>query len=283
MGRPRIAGGKLYAARSIFFVLICVALAGLTTTQLRAASPAQAGRSSPPQQTPPATQKRIAILAFEDTAVKNSAMQVFGYDVNVGKGVADLLVRELMKSDSYSVMDPKTVDKLLAGHVLPTTNLADRETAVKLGKILGVDGMVIGDVTRFGDVGQRTGFDETPRRRAAVEAMARVVDVASGMIVAVAGGQAESQRTGASLLAGWHRVGDGPIDFGSSDFQRTLLGEAVNAAVTQMAAELAADSSRLPSASSRQGVPETDPEVWEDIGGPGGIRTPNQGIMSPLL
>ena len=143
--------------------------------------------------------------------------------------------------------------------------------------------MVIGEVTRFGDVGQRTGFDETPRRRAAVEAMARVVDVASGMIVAVAGGQAESRRTGTSLLAGWHRVGDGPIDFGSSDFQRTLLGEAVNAAVTQMAAELAADSSRLASASSRQRVPETDPEVWEDIGGPGGIRTPNQGIMSPLL
>jgi curli biogenesis system outer membrane secretion channel CsgG len=90
-------------------------------------------------------------------------------------------------------MDPKTVDKVLAEQMLSKTNLADRNSAIRLGKILGVDGVVIGDVTQFGDVGPRPNFDEQPRRRATVEAMARLVNVATGEIVAVAGGHAESQ------------------------------------------------------------------------------------------
>jgi len=35
------------------------------------------------------------------------------------------------------------------------------------------------------------------------------------------------------------------VDFGSSDFQQTIIGEAVNAAVTQMSGELVADNSKL--------------------------------------
>jgi hypothetical protein len=35
------------------------------------------------------------------------------------------------------------------------------------------------------------------------------------------------------------------VDFGSSDFQQTIIGEAVNAAVTQMTEELVADNSKL--------------------------------------
>jgi curli biogenesis system outer membrane secretion channel CsgG len=236
----------------VSLLLISVAFVGLNTTQLRAASPRQAASSSTAsQQTTPATQKRIAVLVFADASVKSSAQKVFGYDVDVGKSIAEFLARELRKSGSYSVMDPKTIDKLQAEQVFSKTNLADRNSAVELGKVLGVDGVVIGDVTQFGDVGPRLNFDEQPRRRATVDAMARLVNVATGEIVAVAGGHAESLRTGASLLGGWRRIGDAPIDFDSSDFRLTLLGEAVNGAVTQMAAELAADSDKLASTSSR--------------------------------
>ncbi len=252
IGYSQLARRKPYPVSRISLLLVCVALIALTTTHLRAASPVQAaGNSTTAQQTPPATQRRIAVLPFGDAAVKSSAQRVFGYDIDVGKSLADLLVRELMKSDSCSVMDPKAVDKLLAEHMLPKANLADRNSIVKLGKILGVDGIVIGEVTQFGNVGPRLNFDELPRRRATAEAEARLVNIATGEIVAVAAGRSVSQRTGASLLGGWHRVGDGPIDFGSSDFQRTLLGEAVNGAVNKMAADLAAETNRLTSTSSR--------------------------------
>ncbi len=61
-------------------------------------------------------------------------------------------------------------------------------------------------------------------------------------------GKGESSRESTSLLGGggnWHGWGGGAVDFGSSDFQQTILGEAVNAAVKQMSGELIADNSKL--------------------------------------
>ena len=64
----------------------------------------------------------------------------------------------------------------------------------------------------------------------------------------VADGKGESSRESTSLLGGgsnWHGWGGGAVDFGSSDFQQTILGEAVNAAVTQMSQGLVADAGKL--------------------------------------
>lgn len=55
--------------------------------------------------------------------------------------------------------------------------------------------------------------------------------------MAVADGKGESARSSTSLLGGggnWHGFGAGGVDFGSSDFQNTIIGEAVKAAVDQM-------------------------------------------------
>jgi len=64
----------------------------------------------------------------------------------------------------------------------------------------------------------------------------------------VADGKGESSRESTSLLGGggnWHGWGNGAVDFGSSDFQQTIIGEAVNQAVTQMSTELVADAGKL--------------------------------------
>ena len=64
----------------------------------------------------------------------------------------------------------------------------------------------------------------------------------------VASGKGESSRESTSLLGGggnWHGWGGGAVDFGSSDFQQTILGEAVNAAVKQMSGELIADNGKM--------------------------------------
>jgi hypothetical protein len=64
----------------------------------------------------------------------------------------------------------------------------------------------------------------------------------------VASGKGESTRESTSLLGGgsnWHGFGGGNVDFGSSDFQSTIIGEAVNQAVVQMTSELVADNTKL--------------------------------------
>jgi hypothetical protein len=43
----------------------------------------------------------------------------------------------------------------------------------------------------------------------------------------------------------WHGFGNGAVDFGSSDFQNTIIGEATTAAVKQMSTGLIADNSKL--------------------------------------
>jgi hypothetical protein len=77
---------------------------------------------------------------------------------------------------------------------------------------------------------------------------ARIVDVDTGEILGVAEGKGESQRESTSLLGGgggFHGFGAGNVDFGSSDFQNTIIGEAVKAAVQQTSTEVIADKDKL--------------------------------------
>lgn len=55
-------------------------------------------------------------------------------------------------------------------------------------------------------------------------------------------------RTSTTILGGggsWNGFGAGGVNFGSSDFQETILGEAVRLATEQLSAELVADSGRI--------------------------------------
>ena len=84
--------------------------------------------------------------------------------------------------------------------------------------------------------------------KAIVNIDARIVNIDTAEILGVAEGHGESSRSSTSLLGGggnWHGFGGGAVDFGNSDFQQTILGEAVKAAVDQMSSGLIADSSKL--------------------------------------
>jgi hypothetical protein len=81
-----------------------------------------------------------------------------------------------------------------------------------------------------------------------VQVDARIVNIDTAEIMGVASGKGESSRESTSLLGGgsnWHGFGGGAVDFGSSDFQQTIIGEAVNQAVVQMTGELVADAPKL--------------------------------------
>jgi len=62
---------------------------------------------------------------------------------------------------------------------------------------------------------------------------ARLVNIDTGEILGVAEGKGESKREGLSLTGGgggWSGFGGGGVNFGSSDFQQTIIGEAVKQA-----------------------------------------------------
>jgi len=223
------------------------------------------GAAATPAGAPAAPQgrkKRVAVFDFDFATVQTASAAAFGQNIDVGKGITDLLVKYLVQDGTYSVIERKALDKILAEQNFSNSDRANPASAAKLGKLLGVDAMIVGSVTQFGNETKNTnvggggggfgGFGiggiKHSNSKAIVNIDARIVDIDTAEILGVAEGHGESSRSSTSLLGGggnWHGWGGGAVDFGSSDFQQTILGEEVKASVEQMSAGLIADNVKL--------------------------------------
>jgi curli biogenesis system outer membrane secretion channel CsgG len=209
--------------------------------------------------------KRIAILDFDYGTVRSYVASVFGADQDVGKGIADLMVDKLVKDGTYTVIERKALDKVLAEQNFSNSDRADSSTAAKIGRVLGVDAIVVGSITQFGrdDKSQGVGGAAiggltgrfgiggvgTRKAKAVVGVTARMVNTSTGEILASATGQGQSTRSGVSLLGAGGSAGGaggGHYDMSSSNFAETILGEAVHQAVDQVVTELEQSAGKLP-------------------------------------
>ncbi len=219
-----------------------------------ATAPFAAGQQAP--------KKRIAVLDFDYATVQSGTAALFGQNVDVGKGIADLLVERFVKDGVYSVIERKALDKILSEQNFSNSDRADSTSAAKIGKILGVSAILVGSITQFGrddkstnlgglgGVGGRFGLGGVGKKesKASVAITARLVNVDTGEIVAVSTGKGESKRSGASLLGaggGGGKIGAGTYDMSSSNFGATILGEATMTAVSQVAEEIEQQSGKL--------------------------------------
>ena len=220
------------------------------------------GVSAFSQAAPAPRKKRVAIFDFDYATVHSGVAAMFGQDVDVGKGISDLLVKYLVKDGTYSVIERKALDKILAEQNFSNSDRANPNSAAKIGKLLGVDAIIVGSITQFGNETKNQGAGGAgsgiggfglggfhhSKSKAVVALDARLVDIDTAEILGVAEGKGESSRESTSLLGGggnWHGFGGGNVDFGSSDFQNTIIGEAVKAAVEQMSTEVIADNTKL--------------------------------------
>jgi len=210
----------------------------------------------------PVRKPRVAVLDFDYATVQTASSAMFGTNVDVGKGITDLLITGLVNNGTFSVFERQALDKLMTEQNFSNSNRADPSTAAKLGKMAGVDYIIIGAITQFGNETKKQnigggggnwhgvgvgGFGHS-NSKAEVGISARIVNVNTGEIVAVAEGSGESSRSSTSLLGGggnWNGFGGGNVDFGSSNFEQTIIGEATKAAVDQLSANLVADAPKL--------------------------------------
>src|SRR5438132_9868709 len=232
---------------SLLFAAVAIAQ---TAPQSSAPAPA-AGRK-----------KRVAVFDFDYGTVHSGVAAIFGQDVDVGKGISDLLVNYLVKDGGYSVIERKALDKILAEQNFSNSERANPTSAAKIGKMLGVDAIVVGSITEFGNETKNTkiggaggglggfglgGFGHK-KSKAIVALNARMIDIDTGEILGVAEGKGESSRESTSLLGGgghWSGFGAGGVNFGSSDFQNTIIGEATKTAVEHMSTEVVSNREKL--------------------------------------
>ncbi len=209
--------------------------------------------------------KRVAVMDFDYATVHDGLSGIFGTDVDVGKGITDLLVDRLVKSGVYSVIERKALDKVLAEQNFSNSDRADASTAAKIARVLGVDAIIIGSITQFGrddsstsvgggaigGITRRFGIGGVQRKeaKAVVAVTARMVDTSTAEILASVQGKGESQRSGTSLLGAGgssSTSAGGTVDMRSSNFASSILGEATNQAVTQLAGQIDQSAAKLP-------------------------------------
>ena len=203
--------------------------------------------------------KRVAILSFDDAAVEASAATAVGTSQDVGGFLADVVVKELLKGSTYTVVERRAIDQVLKEQNFSNSNRVDPKTAVAIGRLLGVDAIIMGSVTQFGveesavalgsgPLGRVTrgvvGGGKRVNTKATVGMTARMVDTKTGEILTAASGSGESSK--ASVAASGYATGD--IDLTSRSFEETMLGEAVNRAAQQVAASLNEFGSKLATA-----------------------------------
>jgi curli biogenesis system outer membrane secretion channel CsgG len=95
--------------------------------------------------------KRVAVFDFDYATVQSYSSAMFGTNVDVGRGISDLTVKYLVQDGTYSVIDRKAMDKILAEQNFSNSDRANPNSAAKLGKILGVDAIIVGSITQFGN------------------------------------------------------------------------------------------------------------------------------------
>ena len=206
--------------------------------------------------------KRVAVLDFDYSTVRSNAAALFGTDIDVGRGISDMLVTSLVNEGTYSVVERAMLDQILAEQDFSNSDRADSRSAAQIGQVLSVDAIIVGSVTQFGNDTRSTGLGGVGRAvgrfgfggfdqeesKAIVAIDARIIDVDTAEILAVAQGTGESSRRSTSILGGggsWRRFGAGRVDFGSSDFQETILGEAVRLATEDLSGELVSQTDRI--------------------------------------
>lgn len=208
--------------------------------------------------------RKVAVLDFQYATVMSSVQAIFGTQQDIGRGISDLLVDRFLKDGTYRVIERRDINKVLQEQNFSNSDRADANTAAKIGKVLGVDAIVIGDITQFGRDDHSTGaagsalsrWDKygvgkvgVHKAKAVVAVTARLIDVNTAEILASETGKGESQRSGTNLLGGggdWGSGGGGSFDMGSSNFAQTIIGEAVNGAVSELATKLGQDGNKMP-------------------------------------
>lgn len=201
----------------------------------------------------------VALLDFDFGAIQ----QWWSGNYDIGKGVADLMVDELVNDGTYRVIERKHLDTIMAEQNFSHSDRADPSAAdiAKIGKVLGVKYLIVGSITKFGAESSHKGFNAgaygggkyglgevgKTKGKAAVAITARMVDVSTAEILASAKGEGVSSRSGLLLGggAGGGAGAAGSIDMGSSDFHDTIMGEATEIAVKQVVEKLVAARSRL--------------------------------------
>ncbi len=135
----------------------------------------------------------IAVLDFEDQD-ENSRRYGSSDSTEPSKAIPAVLTTELVKSDRFTVIERSQLESVLKEQQLGASGAVTAETAARLGQVLGVEYLVVGNITEFTvEEGKSKSFSlfgmgssSTAPSVARVSIEVKVLDTESARIVATA-------------------------------------------------------------------------------------------------
>ncbi len=185
-----------------------------------------------------ATPYKIAVLPFDDGSIKD---RWWGGNWDVGKGVSDELVTELLKTGKFRLIEREQIAKVLNEQNFGASGRVDTSSAAKIGKVLGVQYLVMGRVTEFsfkstevGGISLKKGIGlglKNTKSNVAIDA--RLVNTNSAEIIASVTGKGNKSTANVKVAYKWDAIA-----LGSDEFRQTDLGIATREAVASVAKQL---------------------------------------------
>src|SRR5881296_2766136 len=228
--------------KRLALALCLTALAAPALDAQEAAAPAPA----PAPAAATSSRRRVAVLDFDYGTVHSSVTGIMGSDVDIGKGVATMLVSELAQNGTYTVMERAQLDRVLSEQNFQQGERTDASSAAKLGRLLGVDAIIIGSITQFQREDKNINLGMRRETKATVSIDARIVQIGTGETLGVAQGKGESKRAHFTSEEEDRARDLRGQDMWSSNLASTLLGEATRKAVTNLVTTLAAAAPKIP-------------------------------------
>jgi curli biogenesis system outer membrane secretion channel CsgG len=201
--------------------------------------------------------RRVAVFDFSNAAIQGGINSPYLQTdtADIGKAISELLVIKLVQDGKVRVVERAAIDKILSEQNLSNSDRADPLTAAKLGKLLGVDAIILGAITHYDYDEKLKGYVGGGRRRrgtappqakydmtAKLQISARLVSSDTAEVLAVSEGLGETDRKNVIMdvrdTSGKVMQAVGP--------NNPALNEAMDKAVAQVATELAPQFAKLP-------------------------------------
>ena len=187
----------------------------------------------------------IAVMDFDYGTINDH----WWGNYDIGKGMADQVMNALVDTNEFKVIERKKIDTVLAEQDFAHSDRAapKEATRIKMGKLLGVQYIVTGSITKFsteqkgGNVRIKGIGLGAGKAKTEVNLTARIVDVNTGTILLGAKGNGTSKKGGGLSFS------KGGTGFGmdSPEFKDSAIGEAQQAACDALVAEIVAKKDNL--------------------------------------
>lgn len=175
------------------------------------------------------TKPRIAVLEF-----KNKTDNQYWYQGGV-EAIQDIFVTELVKSGKFSVIDREQFEALLREKDMSLSGDMDARTAVKAGKLLGVNYFLAGAITQYSreevpspSTGGRPG-SSSDKLKVVATTNARLIDASTGEVKWADEAQVQDNSIKVSL-----------VGFGGGVDEMRIFDKVIKPAIQQLAASLKA-------------------------------------------